>query len=175
MLNSKNDIVDSPYQLGLGSFDFTPDLKEKYTVRITTPAKVAEIADPFGSLGMRKAGLVVHVPTAVGKQGDPIRLTLRNQGPCRELLLVAQCRGQIVDQRWVDVNRARKNSCSSRLPTRAGMITVTAYEILEARCNRWPSGSFTAAAKRLELGMTLNTQQHQPAQRRRQISTPAMK
>src|SRR5207249_5516528 len=68
LLTSKNDIVDSRYQLGLGFLDFTPDAKETYTVRITTPAQVAQIDQPFGPLGIRPDGVVVHVPTAVGKQ-----------------------------------------------------------------------------------------------------------
>ncbi|MSQ94338.1 MAG: hypothetical protein EXR98_07255 [Gemmataceae bacterium] len=167
LLSSKNDVVDSTYHLGMGYFEFTPSLKETYTVRITTPVKTENIANPFAALGMRGDGVVVHVPNAVGAQGDPIRMTLRQQGPARKLLLVAQCRGQIVDQRWVEIKN--KSVDLTLLPTRdaVGMIRVTAYEPQDNQADQKdpllvPVAErlvYRSAAQRLDLGFKLNTQQ----------------
>ncbi len=130
LLTSKNDIVDTHYKLGLGYLDFTPDLKETYTVRITTPAKIAEIANPFAKPGIRRDGVVLHVARAVGNEGDPIRVTLRQQGPARKLILLAHCRGQIVDERTIDVKAGSTDVTLQPTPDARGMIRVTAYEIV---------------------------------------------
>ncbi len=168
LLSSKNDVVDSPYQLGMGYFDFVPATKESYTVRITTPVKTETVADPFGSLGIRTDGVVVHVPNAVGNQGEPIRLTLRQQGPARKLLLVANCRGQIVDQRLVEIRN--KNLDLTLRPTQdaVGMIRITAYEFQDGHADRKEDPVLVPVAERLvyrgttqrlNLGFQLNTQQ----------------
>lgn len=167
LLSTKNEVVDSTYQLGMGYFEFTPHAKETYTVRITTPVKTETVANPFAKLGIRTDGVVVHVPNAVGGQGDAIRLTLRHQGPARKLLLVAQCRGQIIDQRWVEVKN--KNVDLVLQPTRdaVGMIRVTAYELQDKQTDKKeqllvPVAErlvYRGASQRLELGFKLNTQQ----------------
>src|SRR5207253_2697787 len=98
----KNEVGASTYKLGLGSFDFTPNPKEAYTVRFTTESKEAQIADPFAKLGgIRPAGVALHVPKAVGSEGDPIRVVLHQAGPARQLVVLAHCRGQVVDQRTI--------------------------------------------------------------------------
>src|SRR5207244_177803 len=112
--------------LGLGFLHFVTDPKESYTISITSPVRTTEIKRTFA---MRPAGVVLHVPTAVGKQGDAIRLTLRNQGPARKLLLVAQCRGQVVDQRWVDVKTGEQHFTLEPTLEARGIIKVTAYEV----------------------------------------------
>lgn len=188
LITGKNEIVDSPYKLGLGYFDFTPDTKETYTIRITSPVKTSEVAQPFAKLGVRAGGVVLHVPTAVGKQGDPIRLTLRNQGPARKLLLVAQCRGQVVDQRWFDVKTGSQDFVLQPTPDARGMIKVTAYEIAaQAPDSPGRAGSGTSAAvglhrenslaplaerlvyrapvQKLELSVDLNTYRFEPGKR----------
>ena len=79
LMTSKNDIVDTHYELGMGHFDFTPDLKETYTVRITTPLKVENIAEPFKKLGgIRPEGVVLHVRASGGQRG---RSHLRDVAP----------------------------------------------------------------------------------------------
>src|SRR4029077_18689218 len=103
------------YEFGMGYLDFIPSPNEIYTICVTTPAKTEYLPNPFVKLGgIRSQGVVLqvvdplgeeHAPKAVGNQGDPIRVTLRRQGPPRKLLVLAQCRGQIVDQRWVDVKQ----------------------------------------------------------------------
>lgn len=155
LLTGKNDVIDSSYQMGLGYLDFTPDPRERYTVRVTTPTKVETLgihdenaaslvgsagwfAGPFARLGIRREGVVMqvtdpaddHAPRAVGVQGAPIRVTLRRQGPPAKVLLVAHCRGQVVDQRWVDVKREPIDLCLHPTPDIHGMIRVTAYELV---------------------------------------------
>ncbi len=185
ILWTNKDVIDSTYQLGLGYFDFTPELKGAYTIRITSPVQTIEIQDPFARLGIRPAGVVLHLPTAVGKQGDSIRLTIRNQGPARRLLLVAQCRGQVVDQQWVDVKLGAQDFTLEPTLDARGIIKVTAYEVtpMTLAANVKTVAGFLGAAaesiesiltpvaerlayrsavQRLDLGVTLGTQQHLP-------------
>jgi hypothetical protein len=171
LLTSKNEIVDSSYQLGMGYLDFVPNVKDVYTVRITTPAKVENLPAPFAKLGIRPEGVVIQVasrddervPNAVGNQGDPIRLTLRQQGPARKLLLLAQCRGQIVDQRWVEVKRDAVDVTLDPTQEATGMIRVTAYELQDKMLQPVAERLvYRTATQRLDLGFKLNTQQLRP-------------
>ncbi len=149
-------LVDEAYQLGLGQFEFTPDVKETYTVRVTTPNTTAEITQPFAKLGgIRMAGVVLHVAKAVGSQGEPIRMTIRQQGPPRKLLLVAQCRGQIVDERWVEVKRGSIDLTLEPTPDARGMIRVTAFEVVGADVTPVAERLvYRASAQRLDLAFT---------------------
>jgi len=164
LMAGNNEFIDSRYHLGLGYFDFTPNTKEVYSVRITTPAKTAEIAQPFAKVGgIRPTGVVLHIPSAVGKQGDAIRVTLRNQGPARKLLLAAHCRGQIVDQRWVDVKTGSQDFTLQPAPDARGMIKVTAYEVVDDAV--LPIAErlvYRTPVQRLELGLRLSSQYLEP-------------
>jgi hypothetical protein len=171
LLTGKNDIVDSSYQLGMGYLDFIPNAKETYTVRITTPAKIENVPAPFSKLGIRPEGVVIQVadlgeervPKAVGSQGDPIRLTIRQQGPARKLLLLAQCRGQIVDQRWVVIKSEPVDVTLQPTQEASGMIRVTAYQLEENALQPVAERLvYRGATQRLDLGFALNTQQLQP-------------
>jgi hypothetical protein len=171
----KSDIVDSTYKLGMGYLDFVPHPKESYTANITTPTKIEMVKDPFARLGMRSEGVVIQIadlcderaPKAVGNQGEPIRVTLRQQGPTRKLLLVAQCRGQIVDQRWVDLKREPIDVTLQPTQEAVGMIRVTAYErtddtqgnMLQPIAERLV---YRSANQRLDLGVALDKQQLRP-------------
>ncbi len=165
LLSSKNEVVDSPYQYGLGYFDFPPHARESYTVRITSPVKTSEMQQPFAKLGIRTSGVVLHVAEAVGKQGEPVQITLRNQGPERKLMLAVTCRDQIVDQRWVDIKTGAQDLSLQTTPRAHGMVRVTAYEvergslepIAERLVYRTPTG-------RLDLGLALSTRQYRPGQ-----------
>jgi hypothetical protein len=172
LISNSSEIVDAPYHLGQGYFEFTPGLTDAYTVRITTPMKTTELKQPFSTI-LRSSGLVLQVskkldgkdvPAAVGKQGEPIPVTLRLRGPKRQLLLVAECRGQIVDQRWCDMS-AGVQEVVLQPAAAQGMIRVTAYEfrggVLEPLAERLV---YRAAARGLDLGIALSTQQHQPGQ-----------
>jgi hypothetical protein len=154
-------IADEAYQLGLGQFEFIPDVKETYTVRVTTPNTTAEVTDPFAKLGgIRTAGVVLHVAKAVGNQEEPIRMTIRQQGPPRKLLLVAQCRGQIVDERWVEVKRGSIDLTLEPTPDARGMIRVTAFEVIGADVTPVAERLvYRAGAQRLDLAFTPNTRE----------------
>jgi hypothetical protein len=171
ILAGKDNIpeADSDYQLGMGYLDFTPNPKETYTVRITTPTRIENVGSPFARLGgMRTDGVVIqvadfgdeHAPKAVGNQGDPIRLIVRQQGPARKLLLVAQCRGQVLDQRWVDIKRDAAEVTLDPTADATGMIRVTAYELTDKLLQPIAERLvYRVPAQRLDLGFALNTQQ----------------
>jgi hypothetical protein len=173
----KNDIVDSTYKLGMGYFDFVPHPKESYTVSITTPTKVESVKDPFAKLGMRTDGVVMQIadlsdegaPKAVGVQGEPIRVTLRQQGPMpvRKLLLLGECRGQIVDQRWVELKREPIDVTLQPTQEAVGMIRVTAYEKIAGKQGNslQPVSErlvYRTPRQRLNLGFALDKQQLLP-------------
>jgi len=159
--------ADSAYEHGMGYLDFVPDAKETYTVQISTPVKIESIADPFAKLGIRSSGVVIQItdldeektPKAVGHAGDPIRIRLHQHGPARKVLLVAQCRGQIVDQRWVDARRDPVDV--ALLPTQeaVGIIRVTAYQTRGEALVPIAERLVYRAGPRLNLGVTLNPQQ----------------
>jgi hypothetical protein len=172
LLAGKNEIpaYDSTYDLGMGYLDFIPDVKETYAVRITTPTKVESLPVSFAAIGgIRTSGVVLQVaeesgedrtPRAVARQGDPIRFTIRRQGVPRKLLVLAQCRGQIVDQRWVDFEKDSIDVTLQPTQEANGMIRITAYELhdklLQPVAERLV---YRAAAKRLDLGFELHAPQ----------------
>ena len=170
----KNGVVDSSYHLGMGYLDFTPTLREAYTVRITTPGtgdNVTTLTAPFASLGIRTSGVVLqvadpghdHAPRAVGVQGDPIRVTLRRQGPAARLFLVAHCRGQVVDQRWVEVKNEPVDVTLQPTLGAHGMIRVTAYEVVgDALAPIAERLVYRAPTARLDLSFTPNGPRFQP-------------
>lgn len=191
--------LDSSYEFGMGYLDFIPNPNEIYTICVTTPAKTEYLPNPFAKLGgIRSEGVVLqvvdplgeeHAPKAVGNQGDPIRVTLRRQGPPRRLLVLVQCRGQIVDQRWVDVKQGAVDLTLHPTSDANGMIRVTAYELVEntlhgdalgalvgfpqVQTDKLLAGTLQPIAERLvyrgapqlQLGFELNTQNYEPAKK----------
>ncbi len=166
ILMHQNAVIDSHYENGLGYFDFVPSLKENYTVRVTTPIKVEEISQPFAKLPIQLEGLVLHVPSAVGQQSDPIHVLLRHRGVARKILLAAECRGQIVDQRWIDIKAGQTEITLQPTTEASGMIRVTAYEL--ANLSLKPVAErlvFRGSAQRLDIRANLSTQQFQEGRR----------
>ncbi len=202
LLIGKNKIpspeLDTAYQFGMGYLDFIPDANETYTICVTTPAKTEHLTNPFAKLGIRSEGVVLQVadnvgeervPRAVGNQGDPIRVMLRRQGPPRKLLVLAQCRGQIVDQRWVEVKQGSIDLMLNPTPDANGIIRVTAYELLDnslrgdlpaaligfsqTQVDKLLDGALQPIAERLvyrgapqlDLGFEMNTNCYEPAKK----------
>ncbi|MCI0379540.1 MAG: zf-HC2 domain-containing protein [Gemmataceae bacterium] len=128
LLSSKDVLFDSPRNQGQGSFTFTPDEAEAYAVRITDTDVVQEIENPFQDLGLRTQGVVLHLPNAVTGAAEPLTAVLRCQGPPRKVLLVATCRGQIVDQQLLDVAGPMREVSLSLLPHVTGVVRLTAYD-----------------------------------------------
>src|SRR5262249_8307021 len=108
LMSSKEVLLDSPRNQGIGVFTFTPELNETSTLRVTWPKRGKETENwietmnPFQDLVLAR-GVALAVPKAVADAGQPISVTLRNTGPAKHLALVATCRGRIVDQQFVDI------------------------------------------------------------------------
>ncbi len=133
ILASKEVLHDSERHQALGSFTFTPDPKEKYSVRITGADSVTEIRDPFQKLGIKTDGIVLHAPEAVVQEGEPLKIVLRNPGPSRRLWLQTVCRGQVVDQQYVESPRGNLDVKLQPVAGAAGVLRVTALEGTGAR------------------------------------------
>lgn len=129
LLASKKVLIDSEHQRGLGTFTFTPDSRESYTVRITGSETATEIHKPFDKLGIKAQGLVLHAPNAVNREGTPVAVVVRNQGPARRLLLQTSCRGQIVEQQYVDAPAGSRTVNLAPSPGANGILRVTALEV----------------------------------------------
>lgn len=128
ILSKKDVVLASERNQGLGVFTFTPDARDKYTLRVTSARGITETADPFQKLGILDRSIALHVPDGVSQEGKPLRLILRNTGPSQRLLAVATCRGRIVAQ---DVIEAGKETSEMQLHPVAGtrgVVRVTIYE-----------------------------------------------
>jgi hypothetical protein len=124
----RSDEIASSFQQGLGSFVFTPDPAEMYTIRLTSAAGDLVAANPFQALGIQGEGVVLHVPDSVGKEGEPIRVQLRQRGAARRVLLLVECRGQMVDEQWIQVAAPETTVELKPAAGARGVLRVTAYE-----------------------------------------------
>jgi hypothetical protein len=114
----------------LGVFPLTPEAGQAYRLQITAPPGVKE--EP-ALPAVRQSGVVLTVPQAVVREDEPIRSTVRATGAGRTLLVLAECRGQVVDERFVT---AGKDGTEVRLDPVAGtrgVVRVTAYETDQRR------------------------------------------
>lgn len=128
VLSRTGVLFDSERQQGVGSFVFTPDPDNRYSVRLTSAAGTREIAEPFAKLGIRTEGLALHVPQPVAAEGEPVEAVLRLRGPARRVLLLAECRGRLVDEQWVEVKSAETKIVLQPLTGTRGIVRLTAYE-----------------------------------------------
>jgi hypothetical protein len=120
-------LYQSEPRQGLGAFTFTPDAKESYAVRITG-APDTTIANPFQKLGIKPEGVVLHAAQSVSPAGTPLTLMLSNRGTPRQLLLQATCRGQIVEQQYVDLQTGTHEVKLAPAAGTAGVVRVTVWE-----------------------------------------------
>jgi hypothetical protein len=126
----------------VGVFQFTPDAGEDYTLRVTWPKKDNgdwPSSNPFQGR-IKKQGVALTVPVPVGGAEQALDVELRNIGPAKQLLVMANVRGRVVDQRFVDVAASsdakpgeapKPGEAKVRLTPPAnvgGLIRVTAYE-----------------------------------------------
>jgi anti-sigma factor RsiW len=177
-----DEAFDSPPGEGAGFFTFTPKVGENCVVRITTPdGPTTEFTDPFARVGgIRPEGIVLHAPESVKNPGEPgeevqresvagegkpLEMVLRNSGSPRRVLLVAECRGRVVGQQWVD---AKTEAVRVKLGTLAGahgLVRVTAYEAVggalrpmaERLVYRQPIGKLDLTAIHLGGGVITNS------------------
>jgi hypothetical protein len=130
VLSGSDVLLDSAPGAGSGSFTFTPQAGDSYSVRLTNPGSDAiELADPVARFGgAHKEGLVLHTPQPVAAEGEPLDVVLRNPGPARRVLLVAQCRGRFVGQQWTLANGPETSVALGTLPRARGLVRITAYD-----------------------------------------------
>jgi hypothetical protein len=95
LMSSTAVIHDSEREQSAGVFDFVPDPKEKYQLRITAPMQ-GQVDDPFAGLGIRPEGVLL-LGDGVQPGDRPIRLDVENVGRSRLLQVITTCRGEIVE------------------------------------------------------------------------------
>jgi hypothetical protein len=129
--SSEGVIYQSKHGESLGSFTFTPDAQQAYSAEIPTGAGVGVIKEPFAKLGVKSEGVVVHATNSVAREGDSVRLELARRGTDRQLLAVANCRGQIVAQQFIEPSATQTEI---KLPAGVrGIVRLTVYEVRDQR------------------------------------------
>jgi hypothetical protein len=114
---------------GLGVFEFTPEPGETYTLRARAPGTVEmRTALPRA----RADGVALTIPDGVGREGEPLRVTVRDPLG-RRLLVLAECRGRVVDQQTVKADRAGTEVVLAPVPGTRGVVRVTACALGEGR------------------------------------------
>jgi hypothetical protein len=129
--STRGVIYQSKDSESLGSFTFTPDAQETYTVEIPTGNGVSVIKEPFAKLGVKSEGIVLNAVNNVAREGDAVRLELARRGVDRQLLAVANCRGQIVAQQFIEPSATQ---AEIKLPAGVrGIVRLTMYEVRDQR------------------------------------------
>ncbi len=127
---SKEGLLDSDWKQSTGVFLFTPQLDETYELRITWPKNNQdkeqnwlENTDPFKDVPIQIRGLNLSVE-GVTREGEPLPVVLRNTDVGKRLLVLATCRGRVVDQRLVDVPVGTTREHKGRLETTPSKVDV---------------------------------------------------
>jgi hypothetical protein len=152
VLSSDAVLYDSAPREGAGTFTFTPKAGESYVVRVTGPGGALTEAPAFAKHPIKADGVVLHVPVAVGGEGEAVEAVVRKAGPARRVLLAAVCRGQLVTQTWADLKDA-ETSVRLALPAGTrGLVRVTVYEETGGRLTpRAERLVYRAPTRRLDL------------------------
>jgi hypothetical protein len=119
--------TDLQRDLGSGYLTFTPKAGQDYTFKLDG-ADAAVALPP-----VQKGGVALSVPEAVGKEGNPIRAIVRCPEPSRQLLIVAACRGQVVDQQFIASSPAGVEVRFRPVPGTRGVVRLTVYEVRDER------------------------------------------
>jgi hypothetical protein len=113
-----------------GVFSFVPQAGQSYRLQITAPAGIkATPALPE----VRPTGVALAVPDAVAKEGEPIRVAVHATGPERSFLVLATCRGQVVEQQMVDAGPGGSEILLHPVAGTRGVVRVTVYEPRDGR------------------------------------------
>lgn len=108
-----------------GFLELTPQAGECYRLKTTVPAGLAlEVPLPEAA----QEGVVLGLDNPVAREGEPIRLTLRSTRPNHNLLVVATCRGRVVDQRQVAASPEGVAAVLEPVTGTRGVIRLTVYE-----------------------------------------------
>jgi len=111
---------------GLGAFTFTPEAAETYTFQVAVAPQTQKVL-PLPPV--HRAGITLHVPAAVGREGEPIRVIVRSSAPQRRLLVLATCRGHVVDQQFVRASPEGTEVRLSPVSGSRGIVRLTIYEV----------------------------------------------
>ncbi len=85
-------------RVGAAVVAFTPQAGEVYSLKLLSPKGARVRVEP---VGVQPGGVVLSAANPVGKEGEPLRLTVRDTRAGRDLLVLASCRGRLVDQKAV--------------------------------------------------------------------------
>src|SRR5262249_39416309 len=111
---------------GMGLFTFTPAVGKKYELKIDSPIGI----EGKYPLPQAKAdGVVMTIVNGVGKDVDPIRMTLRNSQIDRNLMVGAYCRGRLLDHQRITVKKGQAIDVDLK-PAKGvgGVYRVTVFE-----------------------------------------------
>ncbi|HYT87811.1 MAG TPA: hypothetical protein VEL76_03755, partial [Gemmataceae bacterium] len=114
---------------GLGSFEFTPEAGETYTLRGRAPGTIeTRVQLP----PTRADGVALSVSQAVQREGQPLRVMVRDPRG-RRLLVLAECRGRVVDQAFLTADKAGTEVTLTPVSGMRGVVRVTVVELSEGR------------------------------------------
>ncbi len=123
---------------GRGVFSFTPAAGQSYRLE-ARPAKGSAAVAALPAV--RPEGVALTAPESVAAEGAPLRVTVYDSVPGRSLLVVATCRGRLVDQREV---RGSRSGTAVELHPVSGTRGVVRVTICEVR-----TGTLVPLAERL--------------------------
>jgi hypothetical protein len=114
----------------LGSFTFTPRAGEPYFLRVVANRRQVQI---LGVPQVKESGVVLSAPAAVLAPTDPVRLNLwikkKDTEPRNtDVLVLASCRGRVVDQKQLLVNEKFTEVTLEPAPGANGVLRVTVFE-----------------------------------------------
>jgi hypothetical protein len=105
-----------------GIVTLTPSANEQYTLQSANKSQTTKL--PM----VRESGVVLRVTQSVTRSPDPLALTVFDTEADRRLLVVASCRGRVVDQQLVVAGRAGSAVRLTPVPATRGVVRVTVYE-----------------------------------------------
>jgi hypothetical protein len=115
---------------GTGVFTFTPATGQQYRLE-TLPLGKGERPGPISVVPLpvvKAEGVVLSVAEAVAGEGAPLQVTVRDTVLGRDLLVVATCRGRLVDQRGIAASPEGATVELRPVPDTRGVVRVTVCE-----------------------------------------------
>jgi hypothetical protein len=155
--------VSTQRQQGLGVFGFTPQAGKLYTLRMTLPAS-GPVQVP--QLVAEEAGVTLSVPDGVGKEGEPLRVLVRQTGSGGDLYVTAAWRGRLVDQKAVAAGE-KETWVRLEPPTGVhGILRVTVYRSVAGTLDPLAERLvYRLPAKRLDITTKADQTRYSPGQR----------
>lgn len=151
---------------GMGVFTFTPESDRRYELKIDAPAGVQ------GSHLLPEAehdGVVLHVPSGVTGDGEPIHVQLWS-GRERALLVGAYCRGELMAQRRMETGKKQPVEMDLRPEGGVGGVyRITVFEMANGdRARLVPRAErlvYRVPSQRLKLTVQAEKQHYTPGDR----------